>query len=271
MANAPKDPASAELEAARKLAATDGNAFHARVAMQFRQWGWDVLISPYYVDNATGQAREIDLLCERLFTFEMDDDDSEYGVYRVQLFVECKYVTAPVVFWFDVQDRERTLHWLNEHTPFTRGRKTSLSKHRYIHVGTQVAKLFRSATNKQDPIYTGLAQSLGALIQRRGLEPMLRSSNDKGEPAKEMTVQYPVIICSDGPPSFYRTEIEGHPSSVLPEDHLFQLEVDYAYMGSKNRIAQEYFLIDIVRFSRLGVFLQLLDVEAEEAARLLSE
>jgi hypothetical protein len=61
------DRASAELQKARDLAATDGNAFHAKVATHFRQREWRVLISPYYVDNATGQAREVDLLCERLF------------------------------------------------------------------------------------------------------------------------------------------------------------------------------------------------------------
>jgi hypothetical protein len=125
------DPASVEFEKVRELVGTDGNAFHAKVAMQFRQREWRVLISPYYVDNATGQAREVDLLCERIFPYRMHNDNG-WGVYRIQLFVECKFIKGPVMFWFDARDRERTLAWLDMHTPFTRGQGTSQRKHRYI-------------------------------------------------------------------------------------------------------------------------------------------
>ena len=266
------DPTSAELEKVRRVAATDGNAFHAKVARHFKQQHWRALISPYYVDNATGQAREVDLLCERVFPIRFHDEN-RWGVYRIQLFVECKYLQGPVVFWFDEQDRQRTLWWLDQHTPFKRSNKTSQNKHRYIGTGTHVAKLFRTDRGDhdhgQDPFYKGLAQSLGALIQRRGAPPLEDLPDKYGEPLKVMTVQYPVIVCSDTTtPGFYRTDIEDHPSGVLPMLHTFQLEVDYAYTGRRG-IEEEYFLVDVVRFGKLDVFLESLQREADEATLVL--
>jgi hypothetical protein len=86
-----------------------------------------------------------------------------------------------------------------------------------------------------------------------------------------MTVQYPVIVCSDtDTPGFYRTDIEDHPSGVLPAVPMFQLEVDYAYTRGGG-VIEEYFLIDVVRFGRLDLFLELLDREAAEAKLLLGD
>jgi len=266
--NPAQDSSSAELEKARRIAATDGNAFHARVATYFRRRGWSVLISPYYVDNATSQAREIDLLCERVFPFEMHDEAGS-GLYRIQLFVECKYVTPPIVFWFDERDHHRTREWLGEHSPFTRSRHTSLRKHRYISTGTHVAKLFRSP-DSHDTIYKGLAQCLGALIQRRGGPPLEGSPDSPDEPLTDVTVQYPLIVCSDtDTPGFYRIDIDDHPSSIVPVPDIFQLEVDYAYTGQQGKITEEYFLVDVVRFRKLDTLLDLLEGEAAEAGLLL--
>lgn len=270
MPKAPLDPASTELDQAREIAATSGNAFHAKVATYFRNQGWSVLISPYYVDNATGQAREIDLLCEQLFAFQMHRED-DYGIYRVQLFVECKYLPSPAVFWFDQRDHKRTLEWLDQKTPFSRGRTNSHRAHRYISIGTHVAKLFRSADSREnyDPIYKGLAQSLGALIQRRGSPLLGQPPDEHDEPSVDVTVQYPVIVFG-GPAGLYRADIDGDPSSVLPAPQIFQLEVDYAYTHGDG-IAEDYFLIDVLRFGELDSLLGLLDREAKEAIRLLSD
>ena len=268
MRKADSEPVSAELQQAREIAGTDGNAFHAKVATYFRDRAWSVLISPYYVDNATGQAREIDLLCEQLFSFRLHREDG-YGIYRIQLFVECKYLVAPVVFWFDERDQKRTLEWLDQKTPFSWGRTSSHRAHRYINSGTRVAKLFRGGSDSHDPIYKGLAQSLGALIQRRGRPLLDRPTNERGDPAAEVAVQYPVIVCG-GDANLYRADIGSDPSSVLPAaPQMFQLEVDYAYTRG-DRISEDYFLIDVLRFGELDSLLGLLDREAREAIQLLS-
>jgi hypothetical protein len=49
-----------------------GNRFHCEVATFFRDNGWTVLLSPYYVDNATDKVREIDLICEKAWQFRDD-------------------------------------------------------------------------------------------------------------------------------------------------------------------------------------------------------
>jgi hypothetical protein len=114
-----------------------------------------------------------------------------------------------------------------------------------------------------------LAQSLGALIQRRGGPPLEQLPGSCGEPLSEITVQYPVIVCPDtDTPGFYHAEIENHPSTVGPAPARFQLEVDYAYTG-KHRIMEEYFIIDVFRLSQLESFLESLQRKANETRLLL--
>ena len=87
-----------------------GNAFHCQVATYFRKRGWEVLLSPYYVHNATGKAREVDLLCEQLWEFKNDLQPRVSRLLRVQLFIECTYLPQEscTVFWFDNGDSEGT-------------------------------------------------------------------------------------------------------------------------------------------------------------------
>lgn len=253
-----------ELEQMRLLASAGGNAFHAKVVTQFREAGWTVLISPYYVDNASGQVRDIDLICESAIPYRLGSGGT--GVLRLQLFVECRHIAAPVLFWFDKRDRVRSLDWLDQNTPFRKGAPKSLSKHHYLAKGPYVAKLFKS-TETPDPICTALVQSVGALIQRRREQPLQSLDSRLGSIQAQRTVTYPVVVCSDEP-GFYRTDIDGS-GAVVPAPDLFQLEVDYAHtVDGKTR--DEYFLIDMVRSKTLDTFLSTLDVEIQEATLLLA-
>jgi len=253
-----------ELEQMRLLANSDGNAFHAKVVTRFREAGWTVLVSPYYVDNATGQVREIDLICESAIPYRLESGGT--GVLRLQLFVECRYITTPVLFWFDKRDRARSLDWLDQHTPFRKSAPKSLSKHHYLSKGPHVAKLFKSKET-QDPICKALVQSVGALIKRRRAQPLQSLDSRLGSIQTQRTVAYPVVVCSDDP-GFYRTDIDGA-GTVVPAPDLFQLEVDYAYTEDE-KARDEYFLIDMVRFKTLDIFLKTLDIEIEEATLLLA-
>src|SRR5882724_3658411 len=99
---------SLELDPFNELVARSGNTFHCEVATYFRANGWSVLLSPYYVDNATGKVREVDLLCEKLWEFWNDANPKISRVFRMQLFVECKYIpeNTATVFWFDEGDKK---------------------------------------------------------------------------------------------------------------------------------------------------------------------
>ena len=65
MSNA--DPASRLLSDAKRIVAESGNSFHARVSSWLTSNGWRVVISPYYMDQSQGKARELDLVAEKLF------------------------------------------------------------------------------------------------------------------------------------------------------------------------------------------------------------
>jgi hypothetical protein len=76
-----------------------GNNFHAKVARWFELNKWHTTVSPYYMDQTQGKARELDLVVEKLWPIR-NSLDQLIGHIVVRLFVECKFVAAESVFWF---------------------------------------------------------------------------------------------------------------------------------------------------------------------------
>ena len=239
-----------------EIIAESGNGFNCKVATAFRNAGWDVTLSPYYVDSATNMPREFDLLCQKQFTIKGASSREHPLLY--QLFVECKYLKQPIVFWFDIRDRDRALLWLNSRTPF-KSNNANHAKQHHMQAGGHVAKLFSDGTKEEnrEAFYRALAQCLGALTQS---DWGTKQSN------KRACISYPVIVHSDTA-DLYRVDVmNGSSPPTLLETNIV-LELNYAYMDRRGRNQQEYFLIDVVRFSRLREFLATLDEEVE-AARL---
>lgn len=89
------------------LIAGNGNNFHAKVARWFADHGWHVVVSPYYMDQTQGKAREIDLVVEKNWPIR-DRFGRGLGYIITRLFVECKYIPSYSVFWFSERDYEAT-------------------------------------------------------------------------------------------------------------------------------------------------------------------
>jgi hypothetical protein len=133
--------------------------------------------------------------------------------------------------------------------------------------GDQVAKLFASAgdrSSENDPIYKALSQCLGGLIQHRGAPALIKGQGGNVPP---VVWQYPVIVCG-GSGEFFKTDVA---TSAAPNkfDSNFLLEVNYAFLNINRMTIREYFLIDIVWFSRLEQLLAALDHEMENAKTLV--
>ena len=161
------------------------------------------MLSPYYVDSATDKSRELDLLCEKEIGWSFAGRQAKS--LRIQLFVECKCIPQPVVFWFDARDNASTLAWLDANTPF-KYRNSYQDQHHYIKAAGDVAKLFSSGGGKleeNDPIYKALTQCLGGLIHNRGLPSTLKSPTAG---AAVTTLRYPIIVHSSAT-NFHRTEV----------------------------------------------------------------
>ncbi len=70
-----------------------GNTFHARVARWFKDKGWHLVVSPYYMDQTQVKAREMDLIAEKLWP-AVDNRGRPSGHVAVRLFIECKYLPS---------------------------------------------------------------------------------------------------------------------------------------------------------------------------------
>ena len=100
-----------------------GNNFHYEVYKYFKGMGWEVLVSPYYLDGVTDKPREIDLVVQK--SRESRRLDNQLSMTTIRLFIECKYINDPTVFWFDRKDNDKTLRSLDE--------RMAMEKKQFIH------------------------------------------------------------------------------------------------------------------------------------------
>lgn len=89
------------------LIENSGNNLHAKIARWFKNNGWHVVISPYYMDHTQVKSREIDIVAEKLWP--VFDLYTLVGHVAVRLFIECKYLASDAVFWFAEKDQDAAL------------------------------------------------------------------------------------------------------------------------------------------------------------------
>ena len=235
-------------EIAKRIIASSGNSFHARVASWLKQDGWHVLVSPYYMDTSQGKAREIDLIAERVISVE-DDFGRQAGSVVVRMYIECKFVSTHTVFWFAEKDKEAANDLVCRSGVF-RERNSYTNEHHYLSTCSQVAKVFstESKTQEQEPFYKALNQVLSAYVSmdsRPATSPEFRYGRDSAN----IILNYPVVVCSDFS-RLFQTEFfqPTEPRSITDS---FQLEVRYAYSDPSGSNRDDYFLIDFVDYENL--------------------
>ena len=149
------------------LAEKSGNTFHYKVVKYLRDNGWSVLVSPYYPDNATDVSREIDIIAERSQTIEVEAESfgsSKNEIINIRLYIECKYINANTVFWFDNKDAQNAWKLAQSQIGFQED-SPIYKKHHYI-TKKRVAKLFetdKSSRLDQEPIYKAINQVLSSM------------------------------------------------------------------------------------------------------------
>ena len=234
----------------KKIIDQSGNSFHIQVINFLKNKGWHTLISPYYMDLGTNKAREIDLLAENHWVHKGDYSGGKYGFLIFKLFIECKYISQPTVFWFSNRDITSAKKWVVANTCLPEN-NTFTDQHHYLSPNLNVAKLFASKGKQgmeSEAIYKALNQTLNAMVYLRGHESINPEFPKQHKPILS-TVEMPVIVCNSFD-DFYRVEMD-KPDEVRPIDGNFQLEVNYAYINNLNNRKSEYFLIDIIDFNKL--------------------
>jgi hypothetical protein len=239
-----------DIDQVMNIIATSGNNFHCKVFEYLKAKGWTILISPYYNDNVSDKLREIDLIAEKAFNVK-DTFGRLMGTVNIKLFIECKYITQKVVFWFHNKDLVKAKHLVLETTPLHE-HNIYTDKHHYLNSDT-VAKLFADEKKQKaenEIFYKALNQSLNSMVYYRESESIIPKNSE----FIKYTINYPVIICNDFN-NLYRVDIGSNDAPVIVNDN-FQLEVNYAYLNTSKKQINEYFLIDIVAYDKIDAFLE---------------
>jgi len=250
----------------QELIDSSGNNFHAKVAQWFVADGWDIQISPYYLDPTQQKAREIDLIAEKSWPYR-NGFNQHQGYVLVRLYIECKYVPAHAVFWFadkSKREAEDLVHSFDGFTP----NNMYTSKHHYLAQGDRVAKLFSSGQSKQqeaDLFYKALNQILSAYVAFRH-QPAAPESRAGKLHGKVVTMAFPVVVCSSFK-NVFAVDFLGQ-LQTSPQDQNFQLEVRYAYGESSSSPRNEYFLVDFASYDNLAQFTQSINDDVEAASYL---
>jgi hypothetical protein len=241
-----------------------GNTFHARVARWFKEAGWHVRVSPYYLDRTQEKAREIDLVVEKAVEI-LDFANRFQGDVVIRLFVECKFVAGHTVFWFAERDRPAAEGLVTSTPPF-RMDNTYTRKHHYLGEAP-VAKVFASEQSRGaefEWMYKALNQVLNAqtaMVSQPVTIPELQRYQ-----ARKVVLNFPVVVCSSFEKIFQTDFFE--PSAAQPIKQNFQLEVSYAYADLQGMPRDGYFLVDLVDFAQLESFATAVLADAQVAVHL---
>lgn len=246
-------------EQAQKIIDKSGNNFHYKVAEYFRFADWEVMLSPYYIDNYTEKPREIDILAEKDIVVKNLHFGRDIGYIKVKLFVECKYISSPTVFWFDKKDMSRATDKVINSTPLEDPSQNSMiNRHRYLS-DVMVAKIFDSGNgkaNENEVFFKASTQCLNALLGNLRQPSIIQKSPRLDCLA---TVNYPIIVCNK-----YDQLFKSEKSIPVQISDMFQLEMNYAYTDYSGKNKREYFLIDVVDFNQIPDLLK--EIEGKDIA-----
>ncbi len=249
----------ADIAGIKTIVEESGNSFHCKVARYLKEKEWTILVSPYYMDSATDKPREIDIVAQKIRSHDSFSRGGRVEV-TINLFVECKYIPQPNVFWFSDKDIIAATEWVTTKTPLRNKDSFYTKRHHYLATNPEVAKLFAASKTKpnteNEPIYKALNQSLNAMVYLRGRE-LFRCDPDRFVSTTLGTIDLPVILCNSFT-EFYRVAMEG-PGEPKPITDNFQLEVNYAYLDNQKQHTTEYFLIDVVEFDKMDAFLKVIE------------
>jgi len=254
-----------DIAGAEKLANESGNGFQSRVANAFRKLNWAVLISPFYVDSSTDKTRELDMIVEKRALVQGWVGAPQS--IHVRLFIECKYIAQGTVFWVDSIDEPQARDWIHSHTCFPPN-NVYTNSHHYLTRGPDVAKLFateRQKGDENDPMFRTINQCLHGFVHNKSRDLLISASR-----ASNVTnLDYPVVMCSSFADNFYQTRMQNPAAQPVPITTDFAFEVNYAYTRPSGSTAREYFLLDIVDFTKLDDFLNRIDQEISAATSIV--
>ncbi|RJO59590.1 hypothetical protein C4546_01330 [Candidatus Parcubacteria bacterium] len=236
----------------KNIISKSGNDLHIQVEEILKQGKWSVTSSPYYNDPVTGIPRETDIIARKDWDIHDDFGRNKRGMLRIRLFIECKFLSDPIVLWLKDKNIDKAKA-LAKDNPILRDKEdhylTDTSKipnkiHHYFE-NNQVINQWSNKDHK-DPLFEAMSGCLNAFIyyHRAGLENHAE------------TINYPIIIVNDLS-KLYGRDRSQLGASVITDNQ--QLETSYSYREVNNQYKMQYFLIDVVGYNKFKDFLSKLE------------
>lgn len=238
----------------KEIIRDSGHQLHLQVIDLLRSCGWKVTISPFYNDPATGKARELDIIAEKIISVtsslkKASDDLPLEESLRVQFFIECKYIKNPLVFWFDDKNIPETQVFARSNKVLETIQESVLNQvhaqerrriHHYVK-DTDVAKLHKTQ-GTQDNFFDGLSSVLNSWM----IYNQIPKSN---------TVTFPIIILNSFN-NVFRVDATNKNGFKKIVDS-FQYEINYSCLKDSIQNSQ-FCLVDILEVDRMDAFIDFL-------------
>lgn len=244
-----------------ELLSRSGNSFHGKVATWFKNNGWAVRVSPYYVDQSQSRSREVDLIVEKAFLVP-DGLGRPAGSVVARLFVECKFIPQHSVFWMADKNAEHAKDVVHSYGIFSLD--NAYTKNHHYLSAARVAKVYSTAQNREsenDPYFKALNQVLNGYLNLRQQSTYFTRARDRR--INEITrIDYPIIVCSSFEKIYFADFYDQQ--GAIPASDPFQIEVNYAYLMNGTRMEQP-FLVDVVSYTHLDSICDAIKRDAELA------
>jgi hypothetical protein len=247
--------------------------FHYKVYNYFKDKGWKVQLSPYYIDNYTQKPREVDIIAEKFYKIEqpiltranlkesLSDPQKYLGTFNVRLYIECKLKDLEeYVLFFEKPGNNKFTVLLPGMNIFFYEEEVHNLKIHYFE--DEVLKLFAIQSNKNDYLFDAINQSLHSMIyfntlfKKEGPIISLFSPEERNHLNILAIASFPIIILED---------IKAKDINDKPIENNFVAEVNYAYYDEINRnFKNKIFYVDVVSFAKIDKFLENLDDSVKE-------
>lgn len=228
-----------------------GNNLHFKVLNVLQKSGWLADISCYYLDDATGKPREIDIIAKQkiiLSQFVWSNHPRDFWVY---LFIECKHFDDEIALWMQNSSHKKELVKSTLESPD----KLVHPQHHY-HATDSLGKLYTTA-GKESDIFDAIIQPIKALVSFRQRESV-------------RALYYPICIYEGVSGFDVIKNIEDLKNlDKLERTENALVEVNYSWRVIDNRPfpmpQQEYFAVDLCHIENLNKLMERIYAEAEFA------
>lgn len=224
-----------------------GHDFHLQISTKLEELGWNVTNSPYYNDPDSDRAREIDIIAIKEYPIAGGDGyvQGEQEKLVIKLFIECKYIKSPAVFWFKKRDTKKAIELGKDNNILSDKPDFYVddgAKHHYVD-SKEVSCQWTQENN--DTFAEAQHQVLKAMLFFEGHQD-----------SENYEIRYPMIVINSLEQLSKREDAPQNYSSIADN---FQLEINYSYKNKNKENATKYFLIDIVSLPLLEEFIKQLE------------